>query len=145
MCGTTGIVAVVPALTQFQSTFPCGERPSSVPSGSIISIHVPAWGTTFFPNLLINSFAFQSTFPRGERLHWICFQQSAPYFNPRSRVGNDEVKIGVFNKAVISIHVPAWGTTAKLNNFNSIFLYIQYKFLFNHCFFHYFLLCQFYL
>ena len=115
-------------------------------SDEFISIHVPAWGTT-------------------ENANEIKSKESN--FNPRSRVGNDRLNAGRIASArisihvpawgttasntddivmgTISIHVPAWGTTAKLNNFNSIFLYIQYKFLFNHCFFHYFLLCQFYL
>ena len=58
----------------------------------IISIHVPAWGTT--------SFACAYAF---------CMI----YFNPRSRVGNDETERikGIAGKD-ISIHVPAWGTTA---------------------------------
>ena len=33
------------------------------------------------------------------------------YFNPRSRVGNDDVQEEINNKLNISIHVPAWGTT----------------------------------
>ena len=33
------------------------------------------------------------------------------YFNPRSRVGNDEVKEAIQTTSQISIHVPAWGTT----------------------------------
>ena len=103
-----------------------------------ISIHVPAWGTT-----LINASAFflslfQSTFPHGERREVelqlvICkkFQSTFPhgerqvafvlcifvhfYFNPRSRMGNDHIWICDFNVLwVISIHVPAWGTTAIL-------------------------------
>ena len=35
------------------------------------------------------------------------------YFNPRSRVGNDEVKEAIQTTSQISIHVPAWGTTVK--------------------------------
>ena len=34
------------------------------------------------------------------------------YFNPRSRVGNDdEARMEIRNLIDISIHVPAWGTT----------------------------------
>ena len=41
---------------------------------------------------------FQSTFPRGERQKlWIYSYQSA-YFNPRSRVGNDRIKMSIFFK-----------------------------------------------
>ena len=144
----------------------------------LISIHVPAWGTTFTPEtvrlgstdfnprsrvgndddfqyILAIPYIFQSTFPRGERLmvlpshiHLAEFQSTFPrgerlhvhsehngydYFNPRSRVGNDDVvkqATGVstifqstfprgerhyaekeHRGPAISIHVPAWGTT----------------------------------
>ena len=36
-----------------------------------ISIHVPAWGTTVQIHVWIFPIKFQSTFPRGERLLWI--------------------------------------------------------------------------
>ena len=55
----------------------------------LISIHVPAWGTTYIVDNPI------------------------PYidFNPRSRVGNDDnIRHSDFLRG-ISIHVPAWGTT----------------------------------
>ena len=54
---------------------------------------------------------FQSTFPRGERLcvHWnLCRFYD---FNPRSRVGNDLGRTLSDLFLIISIHVPAWGTT----------------------------------
>ena len=38
------------------------------------------------------------------------------YFNPRTRVGCDLVKIGLpIILSVISIHAPAWGATAKMH------------------------------
>ena len=101
----------------FQSTFPRGERQrwhKQEISNWNISIHVPAWGTTRLEILFGGFLIFQSTFPRGERrkitkkvyLHW--------YFNPRSRVGNDQYRIMSRYAKKISIHVPAWGTTAIL-------------------------------
>ena len=100
----------------FQSTFPRGER-HDIGVGqhfwSVISIHVPAWGTTdysgistqqasyFNPRSRVGNdqiggsaratwLQFQSTFPRGERplrfLLWLYYID----FNPRSRVGNDD-------------------------------------------------------
>ena len=58
-----------------------------------ISIHVPAWGTTW-------------RFPADEGVD--------RYFNPRSRVGNDQGFTGAERKdSLISIHVPAWGTTTS--------------------------------
>ena len=121
---------------RFQSTFPRGERrtggsqavaacnfnPRSLvgndegggfaPLKKVISIHVPSWGTTGDFARTSGSWAFQSTFPRGERLArlgkfgWTAlFQSTFPRgerhekgrlhyileddFNPRSLVGND--------------------------------------------------------
>ena len=58
----------------------------------IISIHVPAWGTTV-----------------PAWLYFVKFED----FNPRSRVGNDESSGIQTATGVISIHVPAWGTTPR--------------------------------
>ena len=80
----------------------------------IISIHVPAWGTTYIALISIaNKVSFQSTFPRGERLAWIIDNYGAiADFNPRSRVGNDVYPARKYKGYhAISIHVPAWGTT----------------------------------
>ena len=60
---------------------------------AVISIHVPAWGTTLCSTYKNTRGIFQSTFPRGERqsplpkITWIF------NFNPRSRVGNDRVPV----------------------------------------------------
>ena len=76
---------------------------------------------------------FQSTFPRGERrdaaftkvfadnfnprsrvgndVRGSVYRLSFANFNPRSRVGNDTKRVDKHNNVVISIHVPAWGTT----------------------------------
>ena len=77
----------------------------------VISIHVPAWGTTLSISTNLFALIFQSTFPRGERHHqpgyhyllhsfqstFLCgerrhitrMQLTTLHFNPRSRVGND--------------------------------------------------------
>ena len=139
-----------------------------------ISIHVPAWGTTIYMRMLLKSFIFQSTFPRGERRYIKCkmgffknfnprsrvgndmndydmdmireeFQSTFPRgerqpylvnqqlidnFNPRSRVGNDLFLLPFLSSNTISIHVPAWGTTAKTYKF-SIYIYtFLYKLVF---------------
>ena len=79
---------------------------------SRISIHVPAWGTTPYEMSGAHSWIlFQSTFPRGERHHWRGNRKGWTYFNPRSRVGNDPIYIMFLTYYMISIHVPAWGTT----------------------------------
>ena len=46
------------------------------------------------------------------------------YFNPRSRVGNDDGIKKAFDAAGISIHVPAWGTTVRFH-FSKIPFYIS--------------------
>ena len=58
-----------------------------------ISIHVPAWGTTYLAQAVVHT---------------------PHYFNPRSRVGND-IRPSTYTIGIteISIHVPAWGTTSQ--------------------------------
>ena len=57
-----------------------------------ISIHVPSWGTTNLIAIPERFPAFQSTFPRGERLKaQYGVGLSIAYFNPRSLVGNDNI------------------------------------------------------
>ena len=68
--GTTNRNSLKITLRLFQSTFPRGERLS-----------------TLFTS--IRDIAFQSTFPRGERRSSAFFQSSLFHFNPRSLVGND--------------------------------------------------------
>ena len=99
----------------FQSTFPRGERRRSAESGTglLISIHVPAWGTTHyhlhnpqFPKISIHVPAWGTT-----RL-WRKRNKGLQNFNPRSRVGNDHLySLQCPASCSISIHVPAWGTT----------------------------------
>ena len=78
-----------------------------------ISIHVPAWGTTEPVMSAIRPLIFQSTFPRGERRNGYSPGLTIDHFNPRSRVGNDGKEcVALGSDLAISIHVPAWGTTA---------------------------------
>ena len=85
------------------------------PDFCLISIHVPAWGTT------TNRMNFQQYFidfnPRsrvGNDDHGRGNWKGRIHFNPRSRVGNDGVLTLFFPCVLISIHVPAWGTTLAL-------------------------------
>ena len=92
----------------FQSSFPRGERPSS-------STRIPFLSQ------------FQSTFPRGERRSKRSDSDYFTDFNPRSRVGNDSINRSYRLRYIISIHVPAWGTTKmrdmllKMHTFQSTF------------------------
>ena len=83
----------------------------SISKTTIISIHVPAWGTTPVGTMLIPYVEFQSTFPRGERQFGQRMFGLYCNFNPRSRVGNDAGRNDADPVCGISIHVPAWGTT----------------------------------
>ena len=79
-----------------------------------ISIHVPAWGTT--PSSMMTGIFTAHFNPRsrvGNDWQHYQYSESAQNFNPRSRVGND-TSSHVFPPPLscISIHVPAWGTTA---------------------------------
>ena len=99
-----------------------------------ISIHVPAWGTTqgamrkadgtanFNPRsrvgndmaACVNLSLFKNFNPRsrvGNDHAASCSAFRLLYFNPRSRVGNDQHRKRSFWYFLISIHVPAWGTT----------------------------------
>ena len=87
--------SVIVPTCEFQSTFPRGERRSGCLLSTLtnrISIHVPAWGTTYF---------------------CIDFRKEKRNFNPRSRVGNDRWLPYRQQRAQISIHVSAWGTTGR--------------------------------
>jgi len=55
----------------------------------MISIHVPAWGTTDKLTAEAAGILFQSTCPRGARLRFAVIVQWVLYFNPRARVGHD--------------------------------------------------------
>ena len=125
----------------FQSTFPRGERriihvvlntiyyisihvpawgttfkPDSNAGRWVISIHVPAWGTTVLCGLTGGKVGFQSTFPRGERRDSvtchplnIAISIHVPAWGTTSRIKT------ISGLMTISIHVPAWGTTQKLS------------------------------
>ena len=82
----------------------------------VISIHVPAWGTT---QLRMHGHVidtFQSTFPRGERqaLTGILSQQCAISIHVPAW-GTTRLKTELKGIEGISIHVPAWGTTMDCN------------------------------
>ena len=103
--------------TLFQSTFPRGERrPDIIVLFYVrkVSIHVPARGTTTYKVSERPADMFQSTFPRGERHFLPPIQQTETRFNPRSREGNDASLLSCLYCIVVSIHVPARGTTAML-------------------------------
>ena len=77
-----------------------------------ISIHAPARGATFASGYFIILVIFQSTLPRGERLHSVLLMVSLNYhFNPRSREGSDDNAICTSGISMISIHAPARGAT----------------------------------
>ncbi len=111
---------------------------------------MPAWGTTLFKKSSKFFPWFQSTCPRGaRRIAPVLLAHSEIRFNPRARVGHDvrpfewrnwcimfqstcprgarqsEV-YRYFSRKIVSIHVPAWGTTkANIREWRHIFVSIH--------------------
>ena len=99
-CGFCSRIGNTPCTTPFDFLF-------------VISIHIPAWGTTagrkvsqLLRSISIHVPAWGTTTALNE------LQELYNDFNPRSRVGNDPVFFQDCVDIRISIHVPAWGTTA---------------------------------
>ena len=79
---------------------------------NVISIHVPAWGTTLEDAAKARKIAISIHVPAwGTTIRGCRKSTQNRNFNPRSRVGNDPFKLLVLMLFNISIHVPAWGTT----------------------------------
>ena len=57
---------------------------------------------------------FQSTRPRGARRHQLNFYQHKLSFNPRARAGRDEYSDYNVYSIKVSIHAPARGATALI-------------------------------
>ena len=70
---------------------------------------------------------FQSTLPRGERLHSPYFEISSYNFNPRSREGSDIIVKPAPAITSISIHAPARGATSILSKIHPMFLTISHN------------------
>ena len=82
---------------EFQSTHPCGVRPASKRTNHPI-------------------FQFQSTHPCGVRRSAALSFSVLIRFNPRTRVGCDDV-MGVSRIELnVSIHAPVWGATKPRND-----------------------------
>ena len=100
----------------FQSTLPRGERRFCIKPGLLpghVSIHAPAWGAT--ENYGKAYSIFNSFNPRSrvgsDDIFLVLFP---PFhcFNPRSRVGSDFPKCFKGGSQAVSIHAPAWGATS---------------------------------
>ena len=92
--GTTRKWNYIPVFSQFQSTFPQGERPEEFPSASCclsVSIHVPARGTTRVNNSIVHvSKSFNPRSRKGNDGYPVTDNFPSTSFNPRSRKGNDQ-------------------------------------------------------
>ena len=111
------LVSIIVQVIKFQSTFPRGERLAVIFICSVLFLFqstFPRGERHQAAQAFGRAMQFQSTFPRGERQSIVaCAMAFMPYFNPRSRVGNDRKKFQRKCKIRISIHVPAWGTTLR--------------------------------
>ena len=101
-CGFCSRIGNTPCTTPFDFLF-------------VISIHIPAWGTTTGEALAVCCIVISIRVPAWGTT-FVAQAQTALLvdFNPRSRVGNDRKAAEVIQGFVISIHVPAWGTTSAL-------------------------------
>ena len=113
---------IVSPIFVFQSTFPRGERrihQETIVRAIKVSIHVPARGTTSLARR--HEEAPESFNPRSREgndtfIQWIV--NTLFRFNPRSREGNDTSDmVAVIFPRIVSIHVPARGTT-RYGDFN---------------------------
>ena len=122
----------------FQSTLPRGERPQyrtiihsivyfnpRSHEGSdgnmllqllstVISIHAPTRGATYYRCHHLQPSQFQSTLPRGERHKRPLFFVCEANFNPRSHEGSDQTLSSVRCSPQISIHAPTRGATDNI-------------------------------
>jgi len=89
-----------------------GDYPFTDPEDNEpVSIHAPAWGATSRACVIAWADSFQSTPPRGGRLGARSGADPGASFNPRPRVGGDQVVLAHARLHVVSIHAPAWGAT----------------------------------
>ena len=89
-----------------------GTETSVIRFFDVISIHVPAKGTTFGAKNTINVSIISIHVPaKGTTLRRCCKITIMDNFNPRSREGNDGNNMLLSVEIRISIHVPAKGTT----------------------------------
>ena len=81
-----------------------------------VSIHAPTWGATVMRFGSWCCKGFQSTRPRGARLHSedVAYDQAS--FNPRAHVGRDLRCTISFRCNNVSIHAPTWGATCNWLN-----------------------------
>ena len=104
----------------FQSTYPHGVRPLksvSCPGLRIFQSTYPH-GVRLHPTISVASrIEFQSTYPHGVRRLSELFLARHRYFNPRTRTGYDPHRTPASLGKIISIHVPARGTTQPASRF----------------------------
>ena len=82
----------------------------------MISIHAPAWGATEEMDWVRLAEAISIHAPAWGATRAAARLPSLPfYFNPRARVGRDEIPfiVQLFRHG-ISIHAPAWGATPRI-------------------------------
>ena len=112
--GTT-LMTLIEALSRiFQSTFPRGERqgkPVFMCTGMIFQSTFPRGERRNSNYAYSQHHEFQSTFPRGERLLWLPDISICCRFQSTFPRGERQFLRIVGIVSVISIHVPAWGTT----------------------------------
>ena len=109
-------------LEVFQSTLPHGERQWMILScrlSSIFQSTLPAWGATSAASRTVSA---QDYFNPRSRMGSDQLQQVSGHerlhFNPRSRMGSDAVSAYLVYTHQISIHAPAWGAPEGMVEIN---------------------------
>ena len=86
------------------------------PSIIFVSIHAPVWGATICWVWVRLKKPFQSTHPCGVRLNCFSIFNHRWRFNPRTRVGCDQIPYDDGLSNLVSIHAPVWGATKKVSD-----------------------------
>ena len=106
----------------FQSTLPRGERliRNQVKGyGFRVSIHAPAWGATLWAQMYCLDQGVSIHAPAWGATHGrTTAGRTSNGFNPRSRVGSDNVCLLRQEHVQVSIHAPAWGATGIRANYD---------------------------
>ena len=102
-CGVRPSIFIIRSPRQmFQSTHPCGVRrrdDDEYRQEFNVSIHAPVWGATVYVVKTTGVIKFQSTHPCGVRHPALVARLTLCSFNPRTRVGCDNTRLRCFGSA----------------------------------------------
>ena len=123
--GATLDSAENPLQEMFQSTHPCGVRPSIcfLAIFQAVSIHAPVWGATKHVALQFGAKEFQSTHPCGVRLPSEDVWSILSVFQSTHPCGVRQSVVSFGAESFVSIHAPVWGATVNYSYFFAVNLF----------------------